>query len=166
MKNINTMLMSLFLLCGLLIGCGQQQLSEDGQTVVYSFHGENERFSLSNGVIVLSPDREIFYGGNLEEKDTEMPPITAYDVTFYSIQNGERRTWSSGSVVDYTGNTIALTKAMPRRSGSRMANGDKQGLEDGLYFELRATDQEGHKEVYDMPLELTEVTQAASESEE
>ncbi len=55
---------------------------------------------------------------------------------------------------------------MPRRSGSRMANGDKQGLEDGLYFELRATDQEGHKEVYAMPLELTEVTQAASESEE
>lgn len=63
------MIKKLFLIAILmltLVGCDnvtQEQLT------VYSFSGENEQFSISNGVIVLDGTEEIFSGGDLKVAD-------------------------------------------------------------------------------------------------
>lgn len=58
MKNvIKVFFMAIFCFC-LLSGCGRKTVEE--QFAVYSFSGENEIFSIANGVIVLTP-----YGRNI-----------------------------------------------------------------------------------------------------
>ena len=56
--------------CALLLaGCSISSQSRQGQPLaVYSFSGENEFISVSNGVIVLDAEEEICYGGNLETR--------------------------------------------------------------------------------------------------
>ena len=63
MKKAGMGLLVLFFCCCLMLtGCGASSKGEPS-LVVYSFKGENEQFSISNGVIVLTPNEEIFYGG-------------------------------------------------------------------------------------------------------
>lgn len=65
MKTIPKTIAIMMLYSCLLSGCGITPAAE--QSHVYSFRGENEFFTISNGVIVLSDTKDIFYGGNLEE---------------------------------------------------------------------------------------------------
>ena len=68
MKKAGMGLLVLFFCCCLMLtGCGASSKGEPS-LVVYSFKGENEQFSISNGVIVLTPNEEIFFGGDLAEK--------------------------------------------------------------------------------------------------
>ena len=76
-KVIYVLLITVLCTC-LLLGCSSKPAEEP--LVVYSFSGENEMFSISNGVIVLNEGEEIFYGGNL---DGELSDIIAYSMTFY-----------------------------------------------------------------------------------
>ena len=65
MKKLAIFVLTLTLVLA-LVGCGK---TEPEYLRVYSFNGENERFTVSNGVIVLDDTKEIFYGGELKATD-------------------------------------------------------------------------------------------------
>ena len=75
-KVIQVLLITVLCIC-LLLGCSSKPAEKP--LVVYSFSGENEMFSISNGVIVLNEGEEIFYGGNLDGK---LSDIVAYSMTY------------------------------------------------------------------------------------
>ena len=67
MKKIATIILSLLVCTVLFTGCGNSSKSSQEQSLkVYSFSGNSESISVSNGVIVLSGKDEICYGGNLK----------------------------------------------------------------------------------------------------
>ena len=69
MKKVTPVLMAIVFCALLLAGCSISSQSRQGQPLaVYSFSGENEFISVSNGVIVLDAEEEICYGGNLETR--------------------------------------------------------------------------------------------------
>ena len=76
------------------------------------FSGENELFSISNGVIVITDKNEIFYGGNLEEKQGKLSDIVAYTTSFYILSDDKDRILLSNSVEDMTGGTISIANEM------------------------------------------------------
>ena len=78
MKRVFAILLTTLACSVLFSGCGAKPAEE--QVAVYSFSGDNEVFSISNGVIVLAPTEEVFYGGNLEG---EMSGVVSYSMTFY-----------------------------------------------------------------------------------
>ena len=67
MKKIRAVMLSLLACTVLLAGCNTSPESNEEQPLkVYSFSGENEYISVSNGVIILDGKNEICYGGDLK----------------------------------------------------------------------------------------------------
>lgn len=164
MKRLFSVLLTLLLCVGLLAGCTQGVENKSEKVAVYSFYGENEQFAVTNGVIVIGADEEIFYGGDLAIIDQEQfADIASYSVKFYTMVNGEERTIMHNSVVDQTGGSINVPGDLGRMSGENLLIGNKaetaSELTDSLYFELSITDLSGKQKTFQLQLRVTEVTE-------
>ena len=127
MKKIATIILSLLVCTVLFTGCGNSSKSSQEQSLkVYSFSGNSESISVSNGVIVLSGKDEICYGGNLKVMSDDFADITAYSTTIY---------------VDGEEDSILLSHAVK--------------LADNLWFELKTANLSGEENTYQVQLETT-----------
>ena len=153
MKIVVRVLLITVLYTCLLSSCGLKPAEEP--LVVYSFSGENEMFSISNGVIVLNEGEEIFYGGNL---DGELSDIIAYSMTFYIQSGSDDIVLLSNSVTDMTGGTIGIAGETGKISGDVLKNAEEDDLQNNLYFELKTTNLDGEENTYQLQLTVTEVT--------
>ena len=142
-----------------LAGC---EKVEHEQLTVYSFSGENEQLSISNGIIVLNGSEEIFSGGDLKATDESFLDITSYSTTFYTISGSEKNVILSNSVVDTTGGTVNVSGDLGQISGDstlrRIKIDDTNDLNGTLYFELTTKDKYGMENVYQLQMALTEIT--------
>lgn len=59
------------------------------QTITYLFDGENEMFSITDGQIVISEKKDVFYCGHLKLKDGIANDISAYQTSYYIQMNDE-----------------------------------------------------------------------------
>ena len=153
MRKISVILFATLVCCVLLSGCGNESTRES--LVVYSFSGENEMFSISNGVIVLNEGEEIFYGGNLVG---ELSDIVAYSMTFYIQSGSDNIVLLSNSVIDMTGGTIGIAGETGKISGDVLKREEEDDLQNNLYFELKTTNLDGEENTYQLQLTVTEVT--------
>ena len=153
MKIVVRILLITVLYTCLLSSCGMKPAEEP--LVVYSFSGENEMFSISNGVIVLNEGEEIFYGGNL---DGELSDIIAYSMTFYIQSGSDDIVLLSNSVTDMTGGTIGIAGETGKISGDVLKSAEEDDLQNNLYFELKTTNLDGEENTYQLQLAVTEVT--------
>ena len=147
---------------GTLAGCAQKNETEQ-EFSVFSFHAVSDGFAVSNGVIVLGAEEEIFYGGDLEIVDVKsFSNITSFSTTFYAMKGEERRTLLSNSVVDQTGGPINMPADLGKISGGNIIIGStvetEEELINSLYFELVTTNLEGEERIYQVPLSVTEIT--------
>ena len=155
MKKVICILLITMLCICLLSGCNTKPTEE--ALVVYSFSGENEMFSISNGVIVLTPAQDIFYGGNF---DGEIADIRAYSMTFYNQSGNDNIVLLSNSVTDMTGGTIAIAGETGKVSGDILKRAKADDLQNNLYFELKTTNLNGKENTYQLQLAVTDVTKA------
>ena len=141
----------------MLTGCG---ISSENELpfVVYSFYGENEQFSISNGVIVLTPDEEIFYGGELTVKQKALSDVVGYSTTFYIVSDNKQKILLSNSVVDTTGARLDVSGQTGKIAGDIASKEEIDDLQNGLFFELITTNSDGKQHQYQMQLMLTEIT--------
>lgn len=153
-KAIKIFFMTTFCFC-LFSGCGRKAVEE--QFAVYSFSGENNFFSISNGVIVLNSTEEIIYGGNLEEKDGMFSDIVAFSVSLYIQSGDEKRILLSNSVEDMTGGTITVPDEIGKVSGDIINETEIEELKNNLFLGLSTTNLNGEKKEYQLQLILTEV---------
>ena len=144
-----------------LVGC---EKVEQEQLTVYSFSGENEQLSISNGIIVLNGTEEIFTGGDLKVTDDFFNNITSYSTTFYIMSGDKKDVILSNNVVDTTGDTVNVSSDLGQISGDsairRIKIDDTSDLKNILYFELTAKDMDGNENVYQLELSLTEITKS------
>ena len=144
-----------------LVGC---EKVEQEQLTVYSFSGENEQLSISNGIIVLNGTEEIFTGGDLKVTDDFFNNITSYSTTFYIMADDEKDVILSNDVVDMTGDTVNISGDLGQISGNstirRIKIDDTSNLENILHFELTTKDRNGKENVYQLQLSLTEITKS------
>lgn len=164
MKKVILLLTVAILCFCLLVGCSRNNEDVQEKLTVYSFCGDAEQFTIVNGVIVISADEEVFYGGDLKVTDDEyFSDVTSYSVKFYTMTNGETRTIMHNSVVDQTGSTINVAGDLGKMSGEDIIIGSKvenaNELNNDLYFELCTTDLSGEQDTYQVQLTLTEITE-------
>ena len=142
----------------LLAGCNTSSESNEEQSLkVYSFSGENEYISVSNGVIILDGKDEICYGGDLKVMSDDFANITTYSTTIY-INGSEKETLLSNGVDDQTGETIDVSGNVGQISGDILRDSDADKLTDNLWFELKTTNLNGEESTYRVQLETTEIT--------
>lgn len=161
MKKIMAVMLSLLACTVLFTGCGTFPESNEKQSLkVYSFSGENEYISVSNGVIILDGKDEICYGGDLEVMSDDFSDITAYSTTIY-INGSEKEILLSNGVDDQTGAKIDVSGNVGKISGDFLRDGDADQLADNLWFELKTTNLNGEENTYQVQLETTEITKEA-----
>ena len=147
MKRIISITISCLLLAA-LVGCAGSPEDAESGSVVYSMSGSNDLFEVSNGVIVLGEEEEVFDGGDLKVLQEDLfADVTSYSCSFYLITNGEKRTILSNSIVDMTGGTLSVNGDLGRASGNGILIGNKievaEDLENSIWFELITTDLSG-----------------------
>ena len=157
MKKIRAVMLSLLACTVLLAGCNTSPESNEEQPLkVYSFSGENEYISVSNGVIILDGKDEICYGGDLKVMSDDFSDITTYSTTIY-INGSEKEILLSNGVDDQTGGTIDVSENIGKISGDILGDSDDK-LTDNLWFELKTTNLSGEENTYQVQLETTEIT--------
>ena len=161
MKRIISIAISCLLIAA-LVGCAGSAENAESDSVVYSMSGSNDLFEISNGVIVLGEEEEVFDGGDLKIIQEDLfSDVTAYTCSYYTITNGERRTILSNSTVDMTGETLNVNGDLGRASGNGILIGNKiksaEDLQDVIWFELITTDLSGKESTYQLPLVLNKV---------
>ena len=165
MKIIVRVLLITVLYTCLFSSCGMKPAEEP--LVVYSFSGENEMFSISNGVIVLNGTEEIFAGGDLKVTGDLPADITSYSTTFYTMSGSERDVILSDSTVDMTGGMVNVSGDLGQISGDsiirRIKIDDVNDLENVLYFELTTQNKSGEENVYQLQMSLTKITKNAGD---
>ena len=158
MKKIRAVMLSLLACTVLLAGCNTSSESNEEQSLkVYSFSGENEYISVSNGVIILDGKDEICYGGDLKVMSDDFADITTYSTTIY-INGSEKETLLSNGVDDQTGGTIDVSGNIGKISGDILRDSDADKLTDNLWFELKTTNLSGEENTYQVQLKTTEIT--------
>ena len=157
MKKIRAVMLSLLACTVLLAGCNTSPESNEEQPLkVYSFSGENEYISVSNGVIILDGKDEICYGGDLKVMSDDFSDITTYSTTIY-INGSEKEILLSNGVDDQTGGTIDVSGNIGKISGDILGDSDDK-LTDNLWFELKTTNLSGEENTYQVQLETNEIT--------
>lgn len=145
-----------------LAGCAGSPEDTESNSVVYSMSGSNELFEISNGVILLGEEEEVFDGGDLKIlREDLFSDVTSYTCNFYTIVNGEKRTILSNSTVDMSGGTLNVNGDLGRASGNGILIGNKisnaKDLEEIVWFELITTDLDGQNNTYQLPLILNKI---------
>lgn len=161
MKKIISIAISC-LLIAVLVGCAGSAEDAEREAEVYSMSGSNDLFEISNGVIILDEEEEVFDGGDLKILQEDLfSDVTSYTCSFYVITNGEKRPILSNSTVDMTGETLSVNGDLGRASGNGILIGNKikeaEELEQLLWFELITTDLSGEENTYQLPLVLNKV---------
>ena len=157
MKKIRAVMLSLLACTVLLAGCNTSPESNEEQPLkVYSFSGENEYISVSNGVIILDGKDEICYGGDLKVMSDDFSDITTYSTTIY-INGSEKEILLSNGVDDQTGGTIDVSGNIGKISGDILGDSDDK-LTDNLWFELKTNNLSVEENTYQVQLETTEIT--------
>ena len=158
MKKIMAVVLWLLACTVLLAGCNTSSESNEEQPLkVYSFSGENEYISVSNGVIILDGKDEICYGGDLKVMSDDFANITTYSTTIY-INGSEKEILISNGADDQTGGTIDVSGNIGKISGDILRDSDADKLTDNLWFELKTTNLNGEESTYRVQLETTEIT--------
>lgn len=156
MKKIKPLVYFLIalLVCCSAAGCGAKESEQ--QITIYSYCGEDDQFSLSNGIIAVTETETIIYGGVLEEKEEKFDDITASSMGLYVLVDGEEITLTDFQEVDMTGDGHPLSNP-----GSATTSGslpEKDDLEDNLYFEVSITRSNGERLENQIKLSVTNVT--------
>lgn len=141
----------------LLSGCS----AGGGQTAVYSFWGGDETFSVSNGVIVFTPEEQILDGGMLHSQQGDLTNLKGYNMELYVSAGGERQILVSFTAVDETGGGITLHEEEQMLSirGDRTI-GTAEQLDGNLYLTLELAWLNGETDSRQIKLETENITAA------
>ena len=160
MKRATIFLLAICIGVFSLTGCGISSHKKHEQgSVIYSFSGEDDSISVSNGVIVLDAKEETLYGGDFKYKKSESDSIVKYSTTIYFESGGERVVLMSHSVEDMSGEIIKdIAGNMGKMSGNGLRIKDIDKFVNDFWFALETTDLNGKKHTYQLQLQLTSIT--------
>ena len=160
MKRLTAILAVSLILAALLTGCARVSYGGQGQsTAVWSFHGENEDIAVSNGVIVIGPETETLYGGNLTVKTEAFSDVAAYTVRIKLDTGGEWRPLlvNTVSAADAAGASIGVSDFIGQMTGDVFEGTDAEFSPGSLRFELDLTYLSGEFYAYQVTLQATQI---------
>lgn len=160
-KQIIISLGSVFILFS-LVGCQSTQENTGAEMTIYSFRGEAEGLQVTNGIIAISPEQQILYGGILQHNREDLRDISTYSVKYFILNEEKKETLSS---FHYTteGVVIAIPKEIMLGQSSAkegIFSAEVQSkIADNLYFEFDIIFSNGEKNEYQIKLDTVEITQ-------
>lgn len=149
MKRISILFLALFAAV-FFTSCQKKE-----ETAVYSISGENESFTVSNGVVMLNGEEQAFSGGDLTVKGV-LPEIFSCNMSYFLQLEGEEHTLLSFGMKNHTGEPLDINGDIGTVSG-RSIFPVREGVStreylDHIVFRLAAVDSNGVETVYELPM--------------
>ena len=145
----------------IFVGCNSTE--ESDKTEVYTFYGENEYISVTNGTAVIDGENEMFSGGNLRISNEEPFDNAVYwRYEFYVSNDDEENTVYVGSVSDETGGaSVNIEGDLGKISGGDIITKYDDYYADAfvnyLYFKLVVKNAEGEENTYHLQMKVDKV---------
>ena len=132
---------------------------------VYSFEGESENIRVSNGVIIISKDKQMVQGGDLQYVGIKRENISAYTKNIYiDNQHGNKETIVGGSVSNNIKNgmifpdELLLNRNIGGVSSEKLfRDEDMSTIKDSLYFSLEGITNDGKQFNFMIKLQVKEL---------
>lgn len=147
-------IMMMFMIMGLISGC---VIKEEPQkkTEVYSFYGDSDFIQISNGVIVIELDDQIFSGGHLNFKKPIEDKVVQMEKKFYVQKEDAQKVIADSKVID-DHLVIEQKVFLPSITGEMFQDFDY--INDQLIFELTLVFENGNQETYRIDLNVKDIT--------
>ncbi len=121
---------------------------------VYSFQGENTDIRITDGLIIMSPNKHIVSGGNIQYIGSKEEQIESYSESIYLDKEGDKDVVLLKTVsmeMDNKGTSLSdellLNKSIGEISSQQLFNEEQLGLiKNNLYFSLRYSTVDGEIE--------------------
>ena len=164
MKKFISAILIIIVCLSCFAGCSQQESQKTAKDnlAVYSFGGSDEHLTVSNGVIVLGGEEEVFSGGELAVLNSdELSDIASWSTEFYVLTDGEKRTVQKNHIVDVdAGAKVELSGDLGKIAGPDVITeyeSSDDDFADNLYFVFSGTDKKGKESVYEIRMDVTRV---------
>lgn len=156
MKRLGALMLALALL--VFAGCAAHGPETDNARW-YSFSGENDQLSITNGKLLITDERDEIYGGVLTVNGDVA--VTGYTIRFYILRDDAKRMLMENISVAMSGQLIQIgsdTGKLSMEPGQLLSEGLTEAeLMDNLYFELELTDEQGATRTIDLKLDVQRV---------
>jgi hypothetical protein len=139
---------------------------DDQDFKVYSFEGENKDIRISNGIIIISPNKQIVSGGEIVYKGSENENIQSYSKKIY-LNNQRNKADivlcnSVSSTNDNKGkdfpDEFLLNKSVGVVSSEKLFSEDNLNIiKDNLYFSLDYSKVNGETGNFTIKLNMNEI---------
>lgn len=118
---------------------------------VYSFQGENTDIRITDGLIIMSPNKHIVSGGNIQYIGSKEEQIESYSESIYLDKEGDKDVVLLKTVsmeMDNKGTSLSdellLNKSIGEISSQQLFNEEQLGLiKNNLYFNLQYSTIDG-----------------------
>lgn len=140
----------LFMAAVLVGGCAAKDAPKGG-VAVYGFSGECEAFEIVGGVIVDTPDKDTFYGGEMRWKGDAPQDVYHYEATF--TLGGE--TMLCNAAQDNTGGALAMNQRLGTIEGEDVLGG---GVNGALLLTLETERLGGERRTYEAAMDVRKIT--------
>jgi len=133
---------------------------------VYSFEGESTDIRISDGLIIISPNKQLVNGGNIQYIGNKQENIQSYSKTIYLDKQLDKDTVLSNST-SFAGNTtgtvfpdefeLPLNKNIGQLSSERLfTEEDINIIKDNLYFSFDYSTVDGQTSNFTIKLKVKE----------
>lgn len=144
-----------------LAGCSDVQ--KDDKVSVFTFYGENEYVSVTNGTVVLNGEEEVFSGGILEVLNEEVFSDAVYwSAEFYIAKGSEKKTVYISAVEDLSDTAqVSISGDLGKIAGGNVitesGNSDTDDLINNLFMIFTVRNAEGEENTYELHMQVEKV---------
>ena len=132
--------------------------SHKDKTQVYTFYGENEYISVTNGTAVIDGDEEAFSGGELKIlKNEAFDGAVYWSSEFYIEKDVEKRIVYKDAVNDGSGGAeMSISGNIGKISGANVITeyeaSDVDDFINNLYYKFTVRDAQGKETIYELQM--------------
>ena len=144
-----------------LVGCSNGQ--KDDKVAVFTFYGENEYISVTNGTAVLGGDEEVFSGGMLKVLNEKAFADTVYwSSEFYIAKDGEQKIVTKSIVEDLSDTaSVDISGDLGKISGPDIitvyGSDDTEDFINNLFMKFTVRNAQGEENTYELHMQVEQV---------
>jgi uncharacterized lipoprotein len=146
----------------MLSGCGNKADNDD-KTEVYTFYGENDYVTVTNGTAVVGGEEETFSGGRLEViKEKAFADAMYWSAEFYIAKDGEKKTLYKSVVEDLSDSAkVSISGDLGKISGGNVISdyesSDMDAFVNNLFMLFTVRNAEGEEKTYEIQMNVEKV---------
>lgn len=144
-----------------LVGCNNEQ--KDDKVSVFTFYGENEYISVTNGTAVLCGEEEVFSGGMLKVTNEEAFEDAVYwSSEFYIAKDGEEKIVTKSIVEDLSETaSVSVSGDLGKISGpdtiTVYGDEDTEDFVNNLFMRFTVRNAQGEESTYELHMQVEQV---------